>query len=214
MTQPMCFTDCETTSLSLDRLPWEVAFINRETNGSTFTYHGFIDVGLDRADPVSLDVGGYYDRHPRGRWLSGKDSVEPEHDGTFLLPEYAVHVIDDMTRDRCLVSSTAFDPVTYELLLHEFKMRPRWDYHTIDVQALALGWLRGYRQGARFEAELRGNDDPVVSLPVVAGMPPWRSVDLSRLCGVEPPARTARHQALTDADWVLRWYDALTGGAS
>lgn len=45
-------------------------------------------------------------------------------------------------------------------------------------------------------------------------IPPWRSDDLSRTCGVEPPSDDERHTALGDARWALRWYDAMTGGAS
>lgn len=44
--------------------------------------------------------------------------------------------------------------------------------------------------------------------------PPWRSDDLSRLCGVEPPTKEERHTALGDARWVKRWYDHIIGGAA
>ena len=41
-----------------------------------------------------------------------------------------------------------------------------------------------------------------------------RSDDLSRACGVEPPAPEERHTALGDARWVKRWYDHITGAAA
>lgn len=44
--------------------------------------------------------------------------------------------------------------------------------------------------------------------------PPWRSDDLSRACGVEPPSEEERHTALGDARWVKRWYDHILGGAA
>lgn len=44
--------------------------------------------------------------------------------------------------------------------------------------------------------------------------PPWRSDDLSRACGVEPPAPEERHTALGDARWVKRWYDHIMGSAA
>ena len=44
--------------------------------------------------------------------------------------------------------------------------------------------------------------------------PPWRSDDLSRACGVEPPAPEERHTALGDARWVKRWYDRIAGAAA
>lgn len=44
--------------------------------------------------------------------------------------------------------------------------------------------------------------------------PDCRSDDLSRACGVEPPAEDERHTALGDARWVKRWYDHIVGGAA
>ncbi|BDB62383.1 hypothetical protein [Rhodococcus sp. RDE2] len=44
--------------------------------------------------------------------------------------------------------------------------------------------------------------------------PPWRSDDLSRACGVEPPTKDERHTALGDARWVKRWYDYILGSAA
>lgn len=70
---------------------------------------------------------------------------------------------------------------------------PFWHYHLIDVEAMAVGWLHGQW------------NDPNITLP-------WRSDDLSRACGVEPPSDDERHTALGDARWVARWYRALTGG--
>ncbi|QOH55230.1 3'-5' exonuclease family protein [Rhodococcus rhodochrous] len=44
--------------------------------------------------------------------------------------------------------------------------------------------------------------------------PPWRSDELSRACGIEPPTEDERHTALGDARWVKRWYDHIMGGAA
>ncbi len=44
--------------------------------------------------------------------------------------------------------------------------------------------------------------------------PPWRSDELSRACGVEPPNEEERHTALGDARWVKRWYDHIIGSAA
>lgn len=42
---------------------------------------------------------------------------------------------------------------------------------------------------------------------------PWRSDELSRLIGVEPPGEAERHTALGDARWAARAWDAVMGGA-
>lgn len=67
---------------------------------------------------------------------------------------------------------------------------PRWHYHLIDVETLAVGYLRGL-----------GRDVPM----------PWDSDDLSRRIGVEPPGEEHRHTALGDAIWAARIYRAIVG---
>jgi len=52
---------------------------------------------------------------------------------------------------------------------------------------------------------LRGQAKPVPELP-------WKSDDLSRLIGVEPPGEDDRHTALGDARWAQRVWDAVMGG--
>ena len=86
-----------------------------------------------------------------------------------------------------------FDTRHLTSLYRRFKYEPpRWHYHLIDVEAMAVGWLHG-----QFS-------DPNITLP-------WRSDDLSRACGVEPPSEDERHTALGDARWAARWYRTLTG---
>jgi len=71
---------------------------------------------------------------------------------------------------------------------------PSWHYHLQDFETLIAGYLRG-----------QGEMVPPL---------PWRSDDLSRLIGVEPPGPEERHSALGDAKWALRAYDAVMGGGA
>ena len=64
-----------------------------------------------------------------------------------------------------------------------------WHYRPVCVATLAAGYLRG-----------RGEQ---VTLP-------YSSRDLSRAVGVEPPGADG-HQALVDAEWALRVWDAVNG---
>lgn len=66
---------------------------------------------------------------------------------------------------------------------------PRWHYHLIDVEALAIGFLaaRGY------------------NLPL-----PWDSDNISSRCGVTAPT-DERHEALADARWAADIYREVTG---
>ena len=66
---------------------------------------------------------------------------------------------------------------------------PRWHYHLIDVEALAIGFLAA--KGTRFDL-------------------PWDSDDLSRAVGVEP--LEARHEALYDALWAKQIYETVVNG--
>jgi DNA polymerase III epsilon subunit-like protein len=66
---------------------------------------------------------------------------------------------------------------------------PRWHYHLIDVESLAVGYLaaRGYNT-----------------------ILPWDSDLLSLRCGVTPPT-DGRHEALADARWAADLYRTVTG---
>lgn len=61
-------------------------------------------------------------------------------------------------------------------------------------------------------ADAREHMAAVTAEGVALLTPPWRSDDLSRACGVEPPTPEERHTALGDARWVKRWYDFITTG--
>lgn len=68
---------------------------------------------------------------------------------------------------------------------------PRWNYHLIDVEAMALGYLTA-----------RNGLPPTV---------PFKSTELSRECGIEPPSGEDRHTALGDTRWVADWYRRMAG---
>lgn len=40
---------------------------------------------------------------------------------------------------------------------------------------------------------------------------PWKSDNVSRVCGVEPPSEQERHTAMGDALWAMRLYDRISG---
>src|SRR5215207_5572104 len=61
---PLVFTDTETTSLRPDREVWEVAMIRRTLRTTVTSRFMIGDVPLHHADPFSLEVGRFYDRHP------------------------------------------------------------------------------------------------------------------------------------------------------
>ena len=191
---PLCFIDTETTGVHPDRRVWEVAMIRRDNVGQRELVLQVDDIDLSGADPFGLKVGGFYER-AHGYGDSG---------GARAIPEDGVAwYVEQWTRGAHLVGVVPnFDADCLDKMLRRHRMIPAWHYHLIDVEAMAVGWLNArVAAGETFAKE--------------AFTPPWKSDDLSRDCGVEPPSDDDRHTALGDARWAMRWYDAMTavGGA-
>lgn len=136
----LCFLDTETTSLDADTGEiWEVGMITRDTgeNGATETEdHWFLPVTLEHADPISLDIGRYHERHPQGN----------AYDGTTKTPlpggcEFA-HGFAGLTHNAHLAGNVvSFDADRLRKLLRAYGVMPSWHYHLVDVEALVAGRL-------------------------------------------------------------------------
>lgn len=202
---PLVFVDVETDGLGPDARPWEVALIRREPDGVEHWTRFFIELGRPPADPVALRAGGFFERHPVGRFLSG-DLVKwwiprpgpGESSGDSFMSRYDAAVMVALrTHGAHLVGvGVSFDAWVLEQLLLTASLRPGWHYHLVDLVPMAAGWV---------------NAVPGRDLALASVVPPWSSDDLSRRCGVAPPPEGARHTALGDARWARRWWDALTG---
>jgi hypothetical protein len=198
---PLAFIDTETTGVHPDRRVWEVAIIRRESDGSEFTWLWQVDdVDLSNADPFGLKVGGFYERHVSitGGW----DGPHEDYPVMYRPESHVAKGVEKATRGAHLVGAVPnFDADVLDKMLRRHRLIPAWHYHLIDVEAMAVGWLAAkVSEGYVFAEEVY--------------TPPWKSDDLSRDCGVKPPTNAERHTALGDARWVMRWYDAMTGGKS
>lgn len=199
MTVPLVFLDTETDGVHPDRKAWEVAMVRRSEYGQ-FETQFFVDIDLMTADPFGLKVGRFYDRHPLGRQISAASSNdwstseawEGEDWQARVLPEArAAMRIARWTHGAHIVGAVPnFDTETLAPLLRRHGLCPSWHYHLIDVEALAVGWL-----AARGET------------PTL----PWKSDNVSGVCGVEPPSEEERHTAMGDALWAMRLYDRIVG---
>ena len=73
---PICAVDTETTSLRPDRRAWDIALIRRDDEGERRVQF-FIELDaldLPNADPFSLNVGRFWERHPQAtRLRAGQD---------------------------------------------------------------------------------------------------------------------------------------------
>lgn len=184
-TAPLVFIDTETTSLNRrTRQVWDVALIRREPDGEERTFCYFVeDVDLAEADPFSLRIGGFYDRHPAHRLNGRLHRSGLTEDGYHLFDEARVaRLVEQFTRGAHLVGAVpSFDEETLAGMLWRHGLLPGWHYHLVDVEALAAGFL-----GVE---------------------PPWDSRALSEAVGVDR-GKYAAHTALGDALWARDVYDA------
>lgn len=152
----LAFVDTETTGLDPDvHEIWEVGLIVREGRKDT-EYLWNLSVDLGRADPRSLEIGGFHKRHRQGHHWAYLDNVLPETPK----PKFAVE-FSKLTQGAHLVGNViSFDEERLRKLLKANGSCPEWHYHLVDVEALLAG-----KQ---------------------ARTPPWESYSLSMEAGIDP----------------------------
>lgn len=206
---PIVAIDTETDGVHPSRKVWDVAMVRRDDQGERETQF-YVEIDLSTADPFGLTVGGFYVRHPMGRYLAGTEEDVPT---PWDVPGYmgtlvAAREIARWTHGAHLVGAVPnFDAEVLANLLRSEGLTPAWHYHLIDVEAMAVGWLNGVGMQA-------ANDGVLDCIDFGKTAPPWKSDDLARACGVELPTDDERHTALGDARWAMRWYDTITGGTT
>lgn len=146
MTRPLCFLDTETDGLHPGRRAWEIAIIRREPDGEETTWEAMLDIDLQTADASGLRVGRFYERHPYGRFISGRSRINPRSvlQGWPLLEQReAAEQVARLTHGALIVGAVPnFDTETLTPLLHEHGLTPAWHYRLRCVQTLAAGYLR------------------------------------------------------------------------
>lgn len=214
---PIVFLDTETTSLRPDRRAWDIGMIRREPDGTEREITLFVsDIDLSGADLIALRIGRFHERHPMYRTEVGgafdaefddDDAVDVDEAQELLdtheclyLERRAAENVERWTRGAHIVGAVPnFDTEVLGAMLRRHGLCPAWHYHLIDVEALAMGWLHAWDRQTE---------------EVLAPTLPWKSDDISRACGVEPPGPHERHTALGDARWAMRLYDKIIGGTS
>lgn len=160
---PYVFIDTETTSLGPDRLAWEVAMIRCIPGqpDATEEVRMFVD-GLDLSDanPASLRIGKFYDRHPRANGTAtANELAEAFRDDIFrptrnanpdLMSEQNVMaVVEHWTRGATLVGAAPwFDAEVLANRMRAHGLCPAWDHRLICVETLALPQI-GYSDKGR-----------------------------------------------------------------
>jgi hypothetical protein len=156
--RPICAIDTETTSLGWDREAWEVAIIRREPDGVQQEWRWYADVqDLSKADPQSLEIGGFYRRHPLGRYLSGSDTFMEHFAVDPLAPERIVR----LTHGATIVGAVpSFDTHVLETFLRSNRHQPTWHHRLRCVETLTAGHLGREVGGLAKCAEALGIEFP------------------------------------------------------
>jgi DNA polymerase III epsilon subunit-like protein len=213
--RPLAFIDTETTGLDPRKHDaWEIAVIVRDAEYAAAGITRYdrehvwqIPVPLDTAEPKALEIGRY---HERFRVPSDTEAIEVNADGTIyqrlLLPEFLFD-LQEVLKDAVLIGSNpAFDDAFLKKLLQDNGRRIGWHYRTVDIATMAVGHLYGQAYTLtkqQCDPAFYGRADALLE----GG---WRSYELSRLMGIEPPSKADAHTALGDARWARDVYDAIT----
>lgn len=137
------FLDTETTSLDRrTRHIWDLGYIVREPGKPDVEWQWYLDQTPQEmrvADPMSLRIGGYYDRHP-DPYLRGELPGDQE---VVTWPQVGWHIARAL-RDAVLVGAViSFDEETLARELWEHcGLQPTWHYHLLDIETFAAGALR------------------------------------------------------------------------
>lgn len=204
-TRPLCFIDCETDGIHPGRQAWEIAIIRRNAphgpKGRDVVTEFFVELDLSTSDPMGLRIGGFYDRHPVGRWLAeepGIGRVEVSDGGgpisatthggepLALSAGAAAAEIARVTHGATLVGAVpSFDAETFAALLHRQGLTPAWHHRLRCVESMTAGHLRLLDTGGLS--------------------------DCADALGIEHPDA---HTALGDARTAMAIWDHIMGGAA
>lgn len=234
---------CDTETIRLpegDSVVWDLALIRRTmspdwtriTGEDTWCWQ--LPVDLSGADPVSLDIGGYYQR----RWttlddtsaLPGEDEDIDDLAATavdgypkaapgkgetyYVVPNFNLHefagTFARLTHGTHFIGACGmFDANRLAPLLRKWRACPGWHYQVHDIEDIAAGWVLGR------QAEIASR--VTAGLSIDAGMSgadpvpvlPWSSDALAIALGVSVD-EALRHTALGDARMVADMWDKVT----
>lgn len=204
--RPLVFIDTETTGLDPDLHEiWEIAIIRRDADGRDWESHYQLrktEIHLEVAEEKALEIGRYHERMivPAGCFYAQIDG-----DGKPCAMSYKT-LVHDLTRHLDGAMLVGSNPAFDAAFLRNFMGTAPWHYRTVDVATMAVGHLYGQAYTLtkqNCDAAFYGRADALLQ-------DGWKSYELSRLMGIEPPKASVAHTAVGDARWARDVYDAIT----
>ncbi|QOC89862.1 3'-5' exonuclease [Micromonospora craniellae] len=202
MTTTIVALDLETTGLDPERHHiWEIGAIVRGHRDPTFDgeWHYMLRPNLSDAEPKALQISRYYERassvqdRTTQAFVHRKPAEVPGGlFGELSRPAVALRMAELLDGAHLVGVNPQFDAAFLSRFLRAHWQAPTWNYHLVDVGALAFGYAAALCQAL---------DRPVPTLP-------WRLDDLAAQLGV-PSDPASRHTALGDARWALAIYDKV-----
>lgn len=142
--RPVVWADTETTRIDFRRRPWEIALIYDDGHFRTEQTFVVTDIDLSAADPDSLAMNGFYDRHrteaqaydlATPRAARPDITYAPEGDVAAMLHQILQSV-------EWVGAQPAFDTECVAAMLRRHGLQPSWHYRLRCIESETEGFLR------------------------------------------------------------------------
>jgi len=198
----IAFTDIETFGLNPDRhATWEVGVILRAEDGTETRHLWQIRPTwrqMRRADAKALEINKFRERFAVPRGAQAADMLADGGPKPMTRRQVRAAITAVLSKAVMVGSNAHFDASFLRVLLGAAP----WHYRPVCVATLAAGFRHGQAESGAYGGDFTFPED-YPSLP-------YKSRDLSRAVGVEPPGADG-HQALVDAEWAMAVFDAVDG---
>lgn len=201
----LIIVDTETTGLDpVTEQVFEVAAYNLDTDTyKVWTFEPSPSVVVNM-HPKAAEVNRYHERtaDPDWTWTAGLST--PYNEWQSVLRDLSGW----LDGNHILGAVPDFDARHLTKLFEELNVDvPRWHYHLIDIEAVAVGYMLHARAlhsiSSSWTAATKVKEiDDLLTLP-------YKSDDLADWFGVEPAPEVERHTALGDVMWTKRWWEAM-----
>jgi hypothetical protein len=158
------FYDTETHRLGPKREIWNIGAIVRGADGSQKSYDLIIrDVDMTHADPKSLEMNHFHERHPEYGGDPGNAEVVTEAEAAAIVEEWTRPV--DGRIPHVVGAVPNFDTEVSEKMLSRHGRVWGGHYHLLDTENLTLGFLLGAGFFTAWEAFLQDRIRPLLPFP-------------------------------------------------